>query len=196
MIKRQEKSILPTDYGTFEMYAYSEEQSEKMPHLAFVHPDYRAGEEAVVRIHSECMTGDVFASKRCDCGEQLHKSMEIIQNDLGILLYLRQEGRGIGLLNKMKAYNHQDEGLNTIEANEKIGFAADERNYKVAIEILKDLGVSKIHLITNNPLKLNAFKNSEVKVLSRIPIIIGPNEINRSYLETKQDKMGHIFINS
>lgn len=196
MIKRQEKSLLPTDYGTFHMYAYSEESSEKMPHIALVHQNYAPGQDVVLRIHSECMTGDVFSSKRCDCGEQLHQSMKIIEKEVGILLYLRQEGRGIGLLNKMKAYNHQDEGMNTIEANETIGFAADERNYKVAIQILKDLSVQQVKLITNNPLKLNAFKDSDIKILDRIPIIIRPNDVNQSYLKTKADKMGHMFSNS
>ena len=194
MITRQEKSILPTSYGDFHMIAYAEMSGEKMPHIVLVHKDHDVSKgPSVVRIHSECLTGDIFASKRCDCGEQLQESMSIINEHAGILIYLRQEGRGIGILNKMKAYNHQDEGLNTIEANITLGFGADERNYFDAIYILNDIGVNEIELITNNPLKLKAFDDSSIKVNKRIPIIIGANEVNKSYLQTKADQMGHIL---
>jgi len=193
MIERQEKSLLPTAYGEYQMIAYAEGSSEKMPHIALVHTEFNPEVPTVVRIHSECLTGDIFSSKRCDCGEQLDESLNIIDKHAGVLLYLRQEGRGIGILNKMKAYNHQDEGLDTVEANTTLGFAPDERSYKDAIYILEDLGIKNIKLITNNPLKLKAFDKSSVNVVERIPIIIGANEVNKSYLKTKEDQMGHIF---
>jgi len=193
MLKLQEQSILPTAFGTYKMLAYSEAATEKMPHIALVHMDHNLSTPSTVRIHSECLTGDIFQSKRCDCGEQLTESLKIIQKEAGILLYLRQEGRGIGLLNKMKAYNHQDQGLDTVEANTHLGFGADERNYDIAISMLENLGVKEINLITNNPLKLEAFNQSSVKVLNRIPIIIDPNEVNKFYLKTKEDQMGHNF---
>jgi len=193
MIKLQEQSILPTAFGKYKMFAYSADASEKMPHIALLHMDHDIKRPTTVRIHSECLTGDIFQSKRCDCGEQLVQSMDIINNDAGLLLYLRQEGRGIGLLNKMKAYNHQDQGLDTVEANEHLGFQPDERNYDIAISILENLKINEINLITNNPLKLEAFEQSSIKVLKRIPIIINPNDVNKFYLKTKEDQMGHNF---
>jgi len=192
-MKRLEKSILPSAYGHFEMLAYGIANSEKMPHIALLHKDYDPEMPIYIRIHSECITGDLFGSKRCDCGEQLRESFNILKEKNGLLIYLRQEGRGIGLINKMKAYNHQDEGMDTIEANIQVGREADERTYGVAEYIIKDLGISKIHLITNNPLKLHAFDKSDIEVISRIPIIINPNEVNHGYLKTKQNDMGHFL---
>ena len=192
-MKRLEKSILPSAYGHFEMMAYGNANSEQMPHIALLHQECDKAMPVHIRIHSECITGDLFGSKRCDCGEQLRESFNILEQHKGLLIYLRQEGRGIGLINKMKAYNHQDEGMDTIEANIKVGREADERTYDVAEYILNDLGINQIHLITNNPLKLHAFDKSNIEVISRIPIIIDPNEVNKGYLKTKQNDMGHFL---
>ena len=186
---------LPTKYGEFVLKAYADEDSEHMPHLVMYHEEIQVDTPVTVRIHSECLTGDIFGSKRCDCGEQLNQALQIINRERGILIYLRQEGRGIGLLNKMKAYNHQDGGLNTVEANEVLGFKPDERKYDVALQILNDLKVNNINLLTNNPDKLDAFVNSGITVNERLPLIINPNETNKSYLETKESEMGHIFKN-
>jgi len=192
-MKRLEKSLLPSSYGNFEMMAYGDAYSEQMPHIALLHKNCDKTQPVYIRIHSECITGDLFGSKRCDCGEQLRESFKILEEHNGLLIYLRQEGRGIGLINKMKAYNHQDEGLDTIEANLQVGRKADERTYDMAEYILNDLGISSIHLITNNPLKLNAFNHTDIKVINRVPIIIDPNEVNHGYLKTKQDYMGHFL---
>jgi len=148
----------------------------------------------LVRIHSSCMTGDIFGSKRCDCGEQLQKSMQMIENEgKGIIVYLNQEGRGIGLFNKIHAYQLQDEGLDTIQANIALGFEADERDYTIASHILKDLGVRKIRLITNNPDKSTALKSSGFQSIENIPIEMDPNQYNKFYLETKKNKMNHLL---
>lgn len=164
----------------------------ELPHLALRN---QSGETEVVnvRIHSECMTGDVFGSTRCDCGEQLATSLRYIEEHGGVLVYLRQEGRGIGLVNKMKAYNLQDQGMDTIVANHHLGFHADLRTYETAIEILKHLGISRINLITNNPDKLDAFKASGITIESRIPILIDPRPENRTYLDTKKNALGHLL---
>ena len=196
MIKLQEVSILPTAFGKYKMYAYSENSTEKMPHIALLHVDHDPSGPTTARIHSECLTGDIFSSKRCDCGEQLTESLKIINRDKGLLLYLRQEVRGIGLLNKMKAYNHQDLGLDTVEANTRLGFLPDERKYDIAISIIENLKIDQLNLITNNPLKLKAFDDSSIEVVKRIPMIIDPNEVNEQYLKTKEDQMGHIFSKS
>lgn len=150
-------------------------------------------ENIIVRMHSECMTGDVFHSLRCDCGEQLQRSMKIIAREGGILLYLRQEGRGIGLLNKIKAYALQDKGMDTVEANEHLGFVADERDYRIAGEILKDLGVSSIRLLTNNPYKIKELEQQGIKVAERIPLLVKATKLNQKYLNTKQEKLGHLL---
>ena len=146
-----------------------------------------------VRVHSECITGDVFGSTRCDCGEQLDASLKHINQHGGVLIYLRQEGRGIGLVNKLKAYNLQDEGFDTIVANHQLGFATDLRSYEAAITILKSFGIQRINLMTNNPEKLDAFENSGIHVESRIPIVISPVADNERYLQTKKDGMGHML---
>lgn len=164
-----------------------------MPHIAMVADGFDPTKPVAVRIHSECMTGDVFGSRRCDCGEQLEASLQIAAEQGGVVIYLRQEGRGIGLINKLKAYNLQDAGLNTAEANTHLGFDVDARQYDAAICILQDLGIQQVELITNNPLKVEALRRSTVEVVGRIPIVIPPQADSRKYLQTKQDLMGHFL---
>ncbi len=164
-----------------------------MPHIAFVAEGFDPSQPVAVRIHSECMTGDVFGSLRCDCGEQLDASLHIVAERRGVVIYLRQEGRGIGLINKLKAYNLQDLGLNTAEANTHLGFDVDARQYDAAICILQDLGIQQVELITNNPLKVEALRRSTLEVVGRIPIVIAPRPESKQYLQTKQDLMGHLL---
>lgn len=190
---RQAETNLPTRFGTFKMIGYASEVDNPMPHLAMVSEKTDFSKPVLVRIHSECMTGDVFASLRCDCGEQLDQSMKMTGKDGGVVVYLRQEGRGIGLINKMKAYNLQDQGLNTAEANVHLGFEIDERDYGIAIEILRDLNITSVLLMTNNPDKLASLKKSGVEVLGRVPIEIKPHQENLDYLQTKQNLMGHLL---
>mgnify|MGYP001074910322 CR=1 FL=1 len=190
---KQAETKLPTRFGDFQMISYSEEVGNPMPHLAMVSDNSDFSKPVLVRIHSECMTGDVFGSLRCDCGEQLDQSMEMTGRDGGVVIYLRQEGRGIGLINKMKAYNLQDKGLNTAEANIHLGFEIDERDYSIAIQILRDLGIKSILLMTNNPEKLESLKNSGVEVLGRVPVEVKPHRQNIDYLQTKQNLMGHLL---
>src|SRR3989344_7013364 len=180
-MQRKETAKLPTAYGYFTAYVY--ECSEHLNHLALVKGDSKNKDATLVRMHSECLTGDVFHSKRCDCGEQLDRALRLIAKENGILLYLRQEGRGIGLVNKIKAYNLQDRGMDTVEANEKLGFKADMRDYNLAARILADLGVKKIRLITNNPKKIEGLEKHGIEIVKRIPLIIKPNASNRKYLE-------------
>ena len=183
---------LPTAFGTFDLLAF-ESEFDDFPHVV-LRSLVASNEDSVnVRVHSECMTGDVFGSRRCDCGEQLHTALDVFGQAGGLLIYLRQEGRGIGLVNKIKAYNLQDEGLDTIKANHALGFHADERDYEPAIAILKTLGISKIRLYTNNPEKVDAFKETGIEVLERVSIEIEPNTENASYLRTKRQDMGHFL---
>lgn len=191
--KRQASARIPSRYGAFQMYAYAHTASDQMPDLALVADGFDPSKPVPVRIHSECMTGDVFGSRRCDCGEQLDAAMRIAAEQQGVVIYLRQEGRGIGLINKLKAYNLQDTGLNTIDANTHLGFDADARQYESAIFILKDLGIQQIQLITNNPDKVNALTGSGIKVTGRIPVVIEPHSDNMDYLRTKQELMGHLL---
>jgi GTP cyclohydrolase II len=186
-------SSLPTKWGEFNISAHINDDDEHNPHLALVHKDFNAHVPTYVRIHSECLTGDLFGSLRCDCGEQLDNAMQIIDDHHGILIYLRQEGRGIGLVNKLKAYNLQDQGLSTIEANTHLGFLPDARKYDIAIRILEHLGIKEVVLITNNPDKINAFKHSQVQVIDRMPIIIPEHKENSNYLKVKKEKMGHLL---
>ena len=188
---RQAEALIPTPFGEFRMVAYSEDPTTYNPHIALVHPGMDPGAEVIVRIHSECITGDLFGSKRCDCGEQLNRAMRIAAAGKGIVIYLRQEGRGIGIINKLRAYQLQDQGLDTIEANQHLGFEIDARHYEVAQGMLADLGVTKIQLLTNNPEKIEAFGKGPVEVVRRLPIIIDPKEENRGYLRTKAKSMGH-----
>lgn len=192
-IKKQSEAKIPTPKGTFIMKAYAESKDDLMPHVVLVHEDLDKTENVVLRIHSECLTGDLFGSMRCDCGEQLAESLNIINEEKGILIYLRQEGRGIGLINKLKAYNLQDEGLNTIDANIHLGFEPDERDYEVAGAILSDLGIKSVRILTNNPTKVDGLNDYGIAVTERMPIIITPNKDNEGYLKTKEDLMGHIL---
>ena len=184
-------SRMPTVYGEFVMDAFDSGRPE-MPHLVLRN---KGSESPIVnvRIHSECLTGDVFGSTRCDCGEQLATSLRYVEDNGGVLVYLRQEGRGIGLVNKMKAYNLQDQGMDTIVANNHLGFEADLRGYNEAISILKHLGITRINLITNNPDKLDAFKESGITIENRIPILIDPRPENQTYLDTKKNNLGHFL---
>lgn len=193
MIQRQAEARIPSRYGSFRMIAYADKAGERMPHLALVADGFDPEGAVPVRIHSECMTGDVFGSRRCDCGEQLDASLRIAAEQGGVVIYLRQEGRGIGLINKLKAYNLQDLGLNTAEANTHLGFDVDARQYECAVFIMQELGIQNIQLITNNPDKVEALRHSPVQVVSRIPLVIEPHADNRDYLQTKQDLMGHLL---
>lgn len=184
---------LPTDYGEFKAISYLDKY-EKKEHLVLIKGDI-SKENVLTRIHSECLTGDVFSSNRCDCGNQLHKAMEMInKNNCGILIYLRQEGRGIGLFNKVKAYYLQEKGFDTVDANVKLGFLPDLRDYKIASLILNDLKVKSINLLTNNPDKIEQIKRYGTRVNKRIPIEVHSNDIDRAYLETKVKRMGHSLL--
>ena len=188
-IDRKESATLPTGYGDFKAYVY--ECYDKLHHVALVKGTIDSSKDILVRVHSECLTGDVFHSKRCDCGQQLDKALKMIAKENGVLIYLRQEGRGIGLLNKIKAYRLQDQGMDTVEANEKLGFKADLRDYNLAVKILAKLGVKKIRLITNNPRKIQGMEKYGIEIVERIPLRIKPNTTNRKYLEAKRLKLGH-----
>jgi len=185
-------SRLPSVHGEFRILAFGREE-EAMPHLVLSNVEWKKSEVVNVRIHSECMTGDVFGSTRCDCGEQLSASLNYIETHGGVMIYLRQEGRGIGLVNKLRAYNLQDDGLDTIDANHALGFQADERIYTDAIQILRELGIHRIHLITNNPEKVEAFADSGIEIVSRIPLVIPSRPENEHYMHTKRDRLGHLL---
>ena len=193
IVKKQAEALIPTPWGNFNMIAFAAQAEEWMPHLALVHEAIDSTQPVLTRIHSECITGDLFGSKRCDCGEQLHQALEMCAKEGGVVLYLRQEGRGIGIINKLKAYNLQDRGYNTVDANLHLGLEVDARHYDIAIEMLKALHINRIRLLTNNPEKIEAFDASSIDVVSRIPLIIAPNDRNRDYLQTKRRDMGHLF---
>lgn len=195
-VKRLATVKLPTTFGgDFTAIAYSNE-IDNVVHIALVKGEIKPTDEILVRVHSQCLTGDVFASERCDCGEQLHKAMEKIKKEgKGVILYMKQEGRGIGLINKLKAYELQDKGLDTVEANLKLGFKPDLRDYGIGAQILVDLGVRKMKLMTNNPKKIVGLEGYGLKVVERVPIETRPNERNIVYLKTKKKKMGHILDN-
>ncbi len=184
---------IPTELSRFKMITYSHDTDDRMPNIVFIHENADIRKPIYVRIHSECLTGDLFGSLRCDCGPQLKKSKEIIAQNEGIIIYLRQEGRGIGLIKKLEAYNLQDKGLDTVDANLILGFHSDERDYSDAINILKDLQVKDIILLTNNPDKIDAFDDSGINVVRREPLIIESNDQNEKYLQAKKDRMGHLF---
>jgi 3,4-dihydroxy 2-butanone 4-phosphate synthase / GTP cyclohydrolase II len=190
--RRVARANLPTRYGTFEMFVY--DTPEHKDHVALTTGAIDDGEPVLVRAHSECLTGDVFGSSRCDCGEQLADSLRYLQEQgRGVLLYLRQEGRGIGLANKISAYALQEEGLDTVQANLALGLPEDVRDYQVAAEMLLDLGVQRARLITNNPAKIEGLERYGIEVVERIPLGISPNPSNLGYLRTKQEKMGHLL---
>lgn len=193
-IKREVVTDLPTTYGDFKIYGYSNSLDDK-EHLAIVKNENKQASLPVVRIHSECLTGDVFHSKRCDCGPQLQASLKMIsESGHGALIYMRQEGRGIGLLNKLKAYALQDQGLDTVQANEALGFKADLREYELASQILHDLNLTKVELLTSNPKKVNGLIENNIKVIKRSDMDVGRQAENISYLKTKKEKMGHLFV--
>jgi GTP cyclohydrolase II len=192
-MQRQVQAFLPTDWGNFNIIAYATSPDDLTPHVALVHENLDTSQPVLVRIHSECMTGDLFHSRRCDCGEQLDKALELAAEHHGVVIYLRQEGRGIGLINKLKAYNLQDKGFDTASANTHLGFEVDARQYDLAVEILHDLGIRQIRLLTNNPLKIEAIEHSGIEITGREPLIIEPKKENAAYLRTKRELMGHLL---
>jgi 3,4-dihydroxy 2-butanone 4-phosphate synthase/GTP cyclohydrolase II len=193
-VRRSAEAVIPTAFaGEFKVIVY-ENAVDDLIHVAMVKGEIFPNKPILVRVHSECLTGDVFGSLRCDCGDQLHKAMEMMDREgSGILLYMRQEGRGIGLVNKIKAYVLQDQGMDTVDANLELGFQADMRNYGIGAQVLVDLGVKKMRLLTNNPKKIIGLDGYGLSITEQIPIEIEPNEFNRCYLECKQNKMGHLL---
>jgi 3,4-dihydroxy 2-butanone 4-phosphate synthase / GTP cyclohydrolase II len=182
---------MPTTWGDFDLIAYRQ-TTNNQEHLALIKGSWKKDEPVMVRVHSSCLTGDIFGSCRCDCGPQLHKSMEMIEKEgKGVIVYMNQEGRGIGLLNKLKAYKLQEEGRDTVEANEELGFKPDERDYGVGAQILRDLGITKIKLLSNNPKKRAGLIGYGLEIVDNVAIEIDSNEHNKFYLQTKRDKMGH-----
>ncbi|BDA78424.1 riboflavin biosynthesis protein RibBA [Leptospira kobayashii] len=193
LIRMEVEANLPTEYGEFKIRAYSTEIDDKI-HVALIKGDIDSEAPVLVRVHSECLTGDIFSSQRCDCGPQLHSALRMIEKEgKGILLYMRQEGRGIGIINKLKAYSLQEGGLDTVEANAQLGFAPDLRDYGIGAQILRDIGVQKMRLITNNPRKIVGLEGYSLQVVERIPIEIVPEANNAHYLATKKLKLGHLL---
>ncbi|OHD64672.1 MAG: bifunctional 3,4-dihydroxy-2-butanone 4-phosphate synthase/GTP cyclohydrolase II [Spirochaetes bacterium RBG_13_51_14] len=194
LVHRVSEANLPTAYGGFTIIAYQTEVGEAT-HVALVKGNIEGKENVLVRVHSECLTGDVFASLRCDCGSQIHKAMEMVDREgQGVILYMRQEGRGIGLGNKIKAYHLQDKGMDTVEANIELGFPADLRDYGIGAQILVDLGLHKIRLLTNNPKKVIGLDGYGLEIVERVPIEVEPHSANVRYLRAKRDKMGHLIL--
>ncbi len=194
LIRRVAEAKLPTKFGEFTIMAYRS-TIDPDEHVALVYGDVKSGDPVLVRVHSECLTGDVFASLRCDCGQQLAMAMQaVVSEGKGVILYMRQEGRGIGLHNKLRAYALQDQGMDTVEANELLGFAADLRDYGIGAQILADIGLERIRLLTNNPRKVVGLEGHGLKVVETVPIVAPPNTYNASYLKTKGAKLGHHFL--
>lgn len=194
LVRRVVDVHLPTKYGEFQLAAYEERLTGEV-HLALIKGTWTEDEPVLVRVHSQCLTGDIFGSMRCDCGDQLAMAMmQVEQEGKGVVLYMKQEGRGIGLLNKLKAYKLQEEGLDTVEANEALGFDMDHRDYGIGCQILRDLGIRKLRLMTNNPTKRIGLAGYGLEIVERVPIEAPPNHINEHYLRTKRDRMGHLIL--
>ena len=192
-VKRIAEPQLPTKYGEFKLIIY-ENEIDKQHHIAMIMGDIKPTDKVLVRVHSQCLTGDVFSSLRCDCGEQLRMAMKVIAKEgKGVILYLRQEGRGIGLINKLRAYELQDKGKDTVEANRCLGFKADHRDYGIGAQILSDLGLHDIRVMTNNPAKFVALKGYGLRIVERVPLEVSPNKVSERYLRTKKVKMGHLL---
>ena len=192
LIQKEIAIEMPTAHGNFELIAFKHVHTENEEHLALVKGKWEKDEPVLVRVHSSCLTGDIFGSCRCDCGEQLHAAMEMVEKEgKGVILYMNQEGRGIGLLNKLKAYKLQEQGLDTVEANLALGFKMDERDYGIGAQILRNLGITKMKLISNNPSKRAGLVGYGLEIVDRVSIEINPNQHNKKYLETKKNKMGH-----
>lgn len=193
LVEKAVEAQLPSEYGDFRIIAYTNKVDMK-EHLALVKGEITSDEPILVRVHSECLTGDIFGSHRCDCGPQLHAALrQIDEAGKGVLVYMRQEGRGIGLINKLKAYQLQEQGYDTVEANEKLGFPADLREYGIGAQILSDLGVTKMNLLTNNPRKIKGIEGYGLEVVERVPLQVGEVEENEKYLQTKKSKLGHLL---
>jgi 3,4-dihydroxy 2-butanone 4-phosphate synthase/GTP cyclohydrolase II len=193
LVHRVAETILPTEYGEFRVVGYRNDV-DSAEHVALVHGEVAGGADVLVRMHSRCLTGDVFHSLRCDCGPQLEAAMQLIgEAERGVVVYLDQEGRGIGLLNKLRAYELQDQGNDTVEANARLGFAPDLRHYGIGAQILRDLGLSSIRLMTNNPRKVVGLDAYGLRIVERVPLPIDPTAHNRSYLDAKRDKLGHLL---
>jgi 3,4-dihydroxy 2-butanone 4-phosphate synthase/GTP cyclohydrolase II len=194
LVQRVVSTRLPTKHGEFRLHLYRSDTDQK-EHIALVRGDIRPEDPVLVRVHSECLTGDVFGSLRCDCNEQLLAALsKVAAAGSGVVLYMRQEGRGIGLVNKLMAYKLQDEGLDTVEANERLGFRADLRDYGIGAQILRDLGVRRIRLLTNNPRKVVGLAGYDLEIVERVPLEVVPNLVNEKYLQTKRDKLGHLIL--
>jgi GTP cyclohydrolase II len=192
-IRYVESSRLPTPWAVFDMHGFEDDETDK-EHVVLTLGEFSDGEPVLCRVHSECLTGDALFSLRCDCGAQLHSALQkIAEEGRGALLYLRQEGRGIGLLNKIRAYKLQDQGLDTVEANEQLGFGADMREYSICHDMLEHLGIRSVRLMTNNPRKVNALRDQKIDVVERITLQVGQNLHNVKYLATKAGKLGHLF---
>ncbi|MBH1958538.1 MAG: GTP cyclohydrolase II [Flavobacteriia bacterium] len=193
MLKIQAEAQVPTEYGNFRMIAFSEDENDWMPHMAIIAENTDLSKPINVRFHSECITGEVFHSKKCECGQQLDAAMKFIHENGGIIIYLRQEGRNIGIINKLKAYSLQEKGFDTVEANLKLGLPADDRDFGDAIEVLNILGVKEINLLTNNPAKMKIVEDSNIRLNKRIPLQINSTSDSESYLKVKKDYFGHLL---